>query len=130
MQAEMDNIQRRVKEDISKAHKFALEKFILELLPTIDGLERAVMTHANEAAEVGGLLDGVNLTLKMLYSSLEKFAVSQVDPLGQVFNPELHQAISTQADPTAKSNTVLNVLQKGYLLNNRLLRPALVIVAK
>lgn len=129
-QAEMDNLQRRVERDVANAHKYALEKFVLELLPIVDSLERAVTTHSNEEGGAGSLLDGVNLTLKMFYAALEKFGVQQVDPLAQPFNPELHQAVSIQVDCDAKPGSVISVLQKGYLLNSRLVRPALVIVAK
>ncbi len=130
LQADMDNQQRRAERDVANAHKYALEKFVLELLPIVDGLERALAAHESEDSGTGSLLDGVQMTLKMLYAAFEKFGIQQVDPQGQVFNPELHQAVSTQADPAAKSGTVLAVLQKGYLLNNRLIRPALVVVAK
>ena len=126
----MDNMQRRVERDMANAHKYALEKFVLELLPIVDGLERAVAAHEGEDSGSGTLLDGVNLTLKMIYAALAKFGVLPVSPEFQPFNPELHQAVSTQADPKANPNTVLAVLQKGYLLNNRLIRPALVVVAK
>lgn len=130
MQAEGDNLQRRVERDIANAHKYALEKFALELLPVIDSLERAVLSHQADESGTGSLLDGVSLTLKMFMAAVEKFGVQQVNPEGEVFNPEFHQAVSTQEDPAVKSGTVLNVLQKGYLLNGRLIRPALVIVAK
>jgi molecular chaperone GrpE len=129
-QAEMENLKERVKRDVANAHKYALGEFVLELLPIVDSLERASTTHSNEESGAGSLLDGVNLTLKMFYSSLEKFGVQQVDPIAQAFNPELHQAVSTQVDCDAKPGTVISVLQKGYLLNNRLVRPALVIVSK
>ena len=130
VQADMNNMQRRVERDVANAHKYALEKFILELLPIVDGLERAVAAHEGEDSGSGSLLDGVNLTLKMIYAAFAKFGIEQINPEFQPFNPELHQAVSTQADPTAKPNTVLAVLQKGYLLNNRLIRPALVVVSK
>ncbi len=130
LQAEMDNLQRRVERDVANAHKYALEKFVSELLPIVDSLERAIATHSNEESGAGSLLDGVSLTLKMFYAGLEKFGVQQVDPLSQPFNPELHQAVSTQVDCDAKPGTVIAVLQKGYLLNNRLVRPALVVVSK
>ena len=126
-QAEADNMQRRAQRDIESAHKYALEKFVLELLPVIDSLERAVTLPDDQKHSV---LEGVNLTLTMLYSALEKFHIQQIDPISQHFNPELHQAVSTQVDSTVAPNTVLAVLQKGYLLNNRLIRPALVIVSK
>lgn len=130
MQAETENIQRRVERDIANAHKFALEKFSLELLPVIDSLERAIASHSEDESGAGSLLDGVKLTLKMFTAVMEKFGIEQVDPEGEPFNPELHQAVSTLSDTEVKPNTVVNVLQKGYLLNKRLIRPALVVVAK
>lgn len=130
MQADMDNMQRRVERDIASAHKYALEKFVLELLPIVDSLERAIASHVSEDSSTGSLLDGVNLTLKMFTAAWEKFGVQQINPEGQAFNPEWHQAVSTQVDPNVKPGTVLSVLQKGYLLNNRLIRPALVVVSK
>lgn len=130
MQAEMENVRRRLERDVVSAQKFALEKFALELLPIVDGLERALTAHAEEESSVGSLLDGIQMTLKMLYSAFDKFGIQAIDPLSAPFNPEHHQAISTQADSTVKPGTVLNVLQKGYLLHERLLRPALVIVSK
>lgn len=130
MQAESENVQRRVERDIANAHKYALEKFVLELLPVIDSLERAIASHQADESGAGSLLDGVNLTLKMFYAAVEKFGVQQINPEGEVFNPEFHQAVSTQADSGVKSGSVVTVLQKGYLLNGRLIRPALVIVAK
>jgi molecular chaperone GrpE len=130
MQAESENTQRRVERDIANAHKYGLEKFALELLPVVDSLERAIATHIEEESGAGSLLDGVNMTLKMLIAAMEKFGIEQINPINQLFNPELHQAVSTQVDPSAKPGHVLNVLQKGYLLNKRLIRPALVIVSK
>jgi molecular chaperone GrpE len=129
-QADMKNMQRRVELDMANAHKFALEKFALELLPVVDNLERAITAHINDESGAGSLLDGVSLTLKMLIKAMEKFGIESIDPEGQPFNPEFHQAVSTQANSSVAPNTVLSVLQKGYLLNKRLIRPALVVVAK
>jgi molecular chaperone GrpE len=129
MQAEKTNMERISKQDIENAHKYALEKFALDLLPVIDSLERAIEAHTEEGG-TDSLLAGVQLTLKMFQTTCEKFGMKQVDPKNQPFNPELHQAVSTQSDPEVKPGTVMNVLQKGYLLNSRLIRPALVIVAK
>jgi molecular chaperone GrpE len=130
IQAEMDNMQRRVERDIANAHKFALEKFVMELLPVIDNLERALEHHGDEEGGEGSVLEGVALTLKMLVDVMTKFGVEQINPVSQAFNPELHQAVSAQLDPSVKSGTVLHVMQKGYLLNGRLIRPALVMVSK
>jgi len=127
IQADMDNMQRRVSRDIENAHKYGLEKFVLELLPIVDSLERATLLSSDQQHSV---LEGVTLTLKMLYSAFEKFGIQQIDPLSSPFNPELHQAVSTDVDATVAPNTVLSVLQKGYLLNSRLIRPALVVVSK
>ncbi len=129
-QAEMENMHRRLERDMANAHKFAIEKLALELLPVVDNLERAIAAHVNEESGAGSLLDGVSLTLKMLTTAMEKFGIESIDPKGQPFNPELHQAVSMQDDPNVPPNTVLNVLQKGYLLNKRLIRPALVVVSK
>jgi molecular chaperone GrpE len=131
MQAEKTNMERIAKQDIENAYKYSLEKFASDLLPVIDSLERAIEAHTGEAAETGSLLDGVQLTLKMFQATCEKFGIKQIDPIGQAFNPEFHQAVSTQPMLNdVKPGTVMSVLQKGYLLNNRLIRPALVIVAK
>jgi molecular chaperone GrpE len=129
MQADMDNAQRRSERDVANAHKYSLEKFVSELLPVVDNLERSL--HTSEEEHSGNsVLEGIKLTLKMFITALEKFQVIQIDPLGETFNPEFHQAVSVQEDPAASPNTVLSVLQKGYLLNNRLVRPALVVVSK
>jgi len=130
MQAENDNTLRRAERDIANAHKYALEKFVLELLPIIDNMERSLTIPVDEETKNSSILEGVKLTLKMFYSALEKFGVQQVNPEGDMFNPELHQAVSVLVDPNVKAGTVLNVLQKGYLLNNRLIRAALVVVSK
>ena len=130
LQAETDNMQRRAERDVANAHKYGLEKFVLELLPIIDNLERAIAAHADDDASQGSLLDGVSLTLKMFQSGLEKFGVQQVNPEGESFNPEWHQAVSAQVVPGTPPGLVLNVLQKGYTLNNRLIRPAMVVVSK
>jgi molecular chaperone GrpE len=131
MQAENENMQRRLERDVTSAHKYALEKFVGELLPIVDSLELCVTSvppAMREAAEP--VLEGVKLTLKMFYAALEKFGVKQVNPASEPFNPEFQQAISMQADPDVQPGTVLSVLQKGYTLNNRLVRPALVVVSK
>lgn len=130
MQAETENIQRRAERDVVNAHKYALEKFVLELLPIIDNLERAMAAHVDDDGSKGSLLDGVNLTLKMVQPALAKFGIEQVNPEGQPFNPELHQAVSAQVVPGTTAGIVLNVLQKGYVLNGRLIRPAMVVVSK
>ena len=128
--AEVDNIRRRAEQDVEKAHKFALEKFSKDILNTIDNLERALATPANKDDEaVKGLFDGVELTLKELLATVARFGVEPVGVVGEAFNPELHQAISMQPAEGFSTNQITVVLQKGYLLNSRVIRPAMVMVA-
>lgn len=128
--AEIDNIRRRAEQDVEKAHKFALEKFSKDLLETIDNLERALTTPANVKDEsVKALVDGVDLTLKGLLATVARFGVEPVGAVGETFNPELHQAISMQPTEGFETNQITVVLQKGYLLNGRIIRPAMVMVA-
>lgn len=126
--AEVDNIRRRAAIDVEKARKFALEKFANELLPVIDNLERAL--EVEKTAENDSMHEGVELTLKSLISSVNKAGIEQVDPKGDAFNPDLHQAISMVPTDEQPANTVIEVMQKGYQLNGRLLRPAMVTVAQ
>ena len=128
--AEIDNIRRRTEQDVEKAHKFALEKFAKDILNTIDNLERALATPANTEDEtVKALFDGVELTLKELLATVARFGVEPVGVVGEIFNPDLHQAISMQPTDGFESNQITTVLQKGYLLNGRVIRPAMVMVA-
>lgn len=129
MKADEDNLRKRSERDLANAHKFALEKIINELLPVKDGLEMGLGAAAAEA-DVEKLQEGMDLTLKMLGSALGKFGVVEIDPTGQPFNPEHHQAMSMQASDEVEPNSVLMVMQKGYLLNERLVRPAMVVVSK
>ncbi len=128
--AEVDNVRRRAAQDVEKARKFALEKFAAELLPVVDNLERAIanIDKEDEAQKVLG--EGVELTLQSFLSGVEKFGVKAVDPQDQPFNPEFHQAMSMQEVPGVAPNTVIAVMQKGYELNGRLIRPAMVMVSK
>ncbi|WP_018983897.1 nucleotide exchange factor GrpE [Salinimonas chungwhensis] len=128
--ADMENARRRAEAEVEKARKFALERFAGELLPVVDNLERAIEAgdSANEA--VKPLLEGVEMTQKSFISTIEKFGVQPIDPQGEVFNPELHQAMSMQESADHEPNTVMMVMQKGYELNGRLLRPAMVMVAR
>lgn len=128
--AEIDNIRRRTEQDVEKAHKFALEKFSKDILNTIDNLERALATPANtEDESIKALFDGVELTLKELISTVGRFGVEAVGVVGETFNPDLHQAISMQPAEGFESNQITAVLQKGYTLNGRVIRPAMVMVA-
>ncbi|ALO35582.1 molecular chaperone GrpE [Colwellia sp. MT41] len=128
--AEVDNIRRRAAQDVEKARKFALEKFAGEMLASVDNLERALQSIDREDESNKDIIEGVELTLQGLISSLEKFGVIAVDPQDQPFNPELHQAMSMQEAPDVAPNTVIAVMQKGYELNGRLIRPAMVMVSK
>lgn len=127
--AETENIRKRAERDLQNAHKFALEKFIDELLPVKDSLEMGVAA-ASETVDINKLREGSELTLRMLSTALEKFGVQEINPVGAKFNPELHEAMAMQPSEQAEPNTVLQVIQKGYVLNDRLIRPAMVIVAQ
>ena len=129
-QAELENVRRRMERDLRNAHKFALERFVSELLPVKDSLELGLAASAEKGASAAGIVEGVELTLRMLEQAMEKFGVKSVDPAGEAFDPEFHQAMTMQESDTAESGAVLTVVQKGYLLNERLVRPAMVIVAK
>ena len=128
--AEVENIRRRTEMDIEKAHKFALEKFSSELLPVIDNLERALDLADKSNAELVGLIEGVELTLKSLLDAVRKFGMEVVSDVHVPFNPELHQAMTLMESEDLEPNHVIMVMQKGYTLNGRLLRPAMVAVSK
>jgi molecular chaperone GrpE len=129
-EAELKNIRQRADRDIAKAHKYSLEKLVLDLLPVVDSLERALLMDAKDNEYAQKMHQGIELTLTMLLKVLAKHGVKQVDPQDETFNPDLHQAISTQVVENVATNTVIGVLQKGYLLHDRLIRPALVTVSK
>ena len=131
VQAEMQNLRRRTEQDVEKAHKYGIEKFSTELLVVMDNLERA-LTSASESKDesVKAIQDGVSLTLKSFYDCFAKFSIEVVDPLGEPFDPQLHQAIATQESPESEPNSVIEVVQKGYTLNGRVIRPAMVMVSK
>lgn len=128
--AEMENLRKRSAADVDKARKFALDKFATEIVAVRDSLEMGIDAASKEGADVVSIREGTDLTLKMLASAMEKFAVEQIDPTGQPFNPELHQAMSMQESAEHAPNTVMMVMQKGYTLNGRLIRPAMVMVCK
>ncbi len=130
VQADMENLKKRTQKDLENAHKFALEKFARELLNVIDSLELGVQAATSDAPEVVKLREGSELTIKQFESVFAKFNIEILDPVGQPFNPEHHQAMSMQPSTEFSPNTVSNVFQKGYLLNGRLIRPATVMVAK
>lgn len=128
--AEMQNLRKRAERDVENAHKFALERFVGELVSVVDNLERATAAIDTENPELTVLGEGVELTLKGLLDLLQRFNVSQVDPQGEPFDPEKHQAMTTVPSPGVAPNTVIDVFQKGYLLNGRLVRPAMVVVSQ
>ncbi len=131
--AEMQNVRRRAEIDVEKAHKFALEKFVKELLPVADSLEKAVEStegHEGEGELIASIREGVEMTLSLFMNSLQKFNVAQLNPIGEPFDPQKHEAMSMVPAPDAEPNTVVAVVQKGYTLNDRLVRPAMVVVAK
>lgn len=128
--AEVENIRRRAALDVEKARKFALEKFVNELLPVIDNMERALLAADREQEVILPMIEGVEMTMKSFIEGVGKFGVEVVDPQGEPFNPELHQAMTMQPNADVAPNTVLAVMQKGYQLNGRLLRPAMVMVSQ
>lgn len=129
-QAELDNLRKRTERDVQNAHKFAIERFARELLPVKDSLELGLQSSKDNDSEAAKMQEGVEMTLKMLAQVFEKFGLNEINPVGEPFNPELHQAMSTQPNDEMPPNSVVSVMQKGYVLNERVLRPALVIVSK
>jgi molecular chaperone GrpE len=127
--AEIENLKRRQANELEKGHRYALDGFVRELLQVRDSLELGHSAALDEAADVEKLREGTELTLKLLIDVMGKFGVEQIDPQGEPFNPEYHQAMTTQPRDDVAPNTVVNVVQKGYLLNDRLVRPAMVIVS-
>lgn len=130
VQAEAQNMIRRAERDVENARKFALERFAGALLPVLDNLERALAAMGEPTDTTRPLAEGVQLTLRSFLDVLQKFEVTAVDPAGSPFNPELHQAMAMIEQPDVAPNSVVQVMQKGYSLNGRLLRPAMVVVAK
>lgn len=129
-QADVENAWKRAQKDAANQYERNMSRFVSELLPIIDGIERGLEIEVNDNEFAKRIHEGMEMTLKMLVDTLGKFTVKQINPLNEPFNPELHQAISTQVAENVPENTVIQVLQKGYQLNERLIRPALVIVSK
>ena len=127
--AEMENIRRRSERELANAHKYALEKFAQELLPVIDSMEMGVAAASDENADVSKLREGTEMTLKMFEAAIEKFGIKGVHPKGEDFNPDHHQAMSMIDSDEHEPNKIIDVMQKGYLLNERLVRPAMVVVS-
>ena len=128
-QAEMENLRKRTTRDVENAHKYALEKFATELLPVMDSLELGLSASTN-VENVDDLRKGMELTLEMFGTVMEKFGITTIAPEGEKFNPELHEAVSMQEVECVDSGIIVTVIQKGYVLNERLIRPAMVVVAK
>ena len=127
----MQNLRRRTEQDVEKAHKYSLEKFSIELLTVMDNLERALSAAAEHDDEtVKAIHAGVDLTLKSFSDCFGRFNIMSVDPLGEPFDPAVHQAMTLQENPDVEPNTVIAVMQKGYTLHGRVIRPAMVVVSK
>jgi len=129
IQAEMQNMRRRAERDVENAHKFALDKFSADLLPVVDNLERALSAINAEDESQKAIAEGIELTLKSFLDVLVRFKIEAVDPAGEPFDANLHQAVSMVPNPDMEPNTVMDVFQKGYTLNGRLIRPAMVVVS-
>ena len=128
--ADLQNVRRRAEQDVEKAHKFALEKFAGDLLPVIDSLERGLELSNADDENIRPMREGIELTLKMFQDTLKRYQMEAIDPHGEPFNAEHHQAMAMQESADLEPNSVLKVFQKGYQLNGRLLRPAMVVVSK
>lgn len=130
--AEMENVRRRAQRDVENAHKFAVEKLLADLFPVVDSMEKAIETAEN--SELGesakAIVAGMSLSLKLFVDTLAKAGAEQIDPLGQPFDPQFHEAMAMVPNPDAEPNSVMDVMQKGYVLNGRLTRAAKVIVVK
>ena len=131
VQAEMQNMRRRTEQDIEKAHKYGQEKFSIELLTVMDNLERALAAASDyEDETVKAIYEGVDLTLKSFTDCFNRFHIGSVDPMGEPFDPQLHQAVTILENSDVEPNTVIEVMQKGYTLHGRVIRPAMVVVSK
>jgi len=130
LRAEVENNRKRAERDLENAHKYALKSFSENLLPVVDSMEMGQVAALAENATLQSIREGSELTMNMLMQVLERSGIEQVDPLGEKFDPEKHQAISMIEVPDTESNSVVEVMQKGFLLNDRLIRPAMVVVAK
>lgn len=130
VQADMENLRRRTRMDVESAHKFALEKFVNALIPAMDSMEMGIDAASKEGASVESIKEGVEMTFKQMLDVLQEFNVERVDPTGEKFDPQLHEAMTMIPSPEHESNTVVDTIQKGYTLNERLVRAARVIVAQ
>jgi molecular chaperone GrpE len=130
MRAEVENNRKRAERDVENAHKYALKGFVENLLPVIDSMEMGQAAAISDNATLESIREGSELTMNMFVQVLERSGLQQINPLGEKFDPERHQAISMVEIKDAESNSVIEVMQKGFLLNDRLIRPAMVVVAK
>jgi len=128
--ADMENLRRRTRIDIENAHKFALEKFVNELIPVVDSMEMGIEAAGKEDVDLDSIREGMNMTLKQMLDVLQRFDVERLNPLKEPFNPEQHEAMTMVPSSELDPNTVMDVIQKGYTLNGRVVRPARVIVSK
>jgi len=129
-QAEMENLKRRNAKDLENAHKFALDGFVKALLEVKDSLTMGIKTAKDDNASVDSITEGLEMTDKVFISTMEKFGVELLDPTGETFNPEFHEAVTMIPMPDKESNSVLEVVQHGFTLNGRLVRPAMVVVVQ
>ena len=130
VQADMENLRRRTRMDVESAHKYALEKFVNALIPAMDSMEMGIDAASKEEANIDSIKEGVEMTFKQLLDVLQEFNVERVDPTGEKFDPQLHEAMTMIPSPEHESNMVVDTIQKGYTLNERLVRAARVIVAQ
>ena len=130
IQADMENLRRRTRLDVENAHKYALDKFVDALIPAMDSMEMGMEAASKEDASIESIREGIDMTFKQLLDVLAEFNVERIDPKGEKFDPQLHEAMTMIPSPDHKSNAVVDVIQKGYTLNERLIRPARVIVAQ
>ncbi|BCN93115.1 protein GrpE [Thiomicrorhabdus immobilis] len=130
VQADMENLRRRTRLDVESAHKFALEKFVNALIPAMDSMEMGMEAAGKEGATIESISEGVEMTFKQLLDVLQSFNVERIDPTGEKFDPQLHEAMTMIPSPDHETNTVVDTIQKGYTLNERLVRAARVIVAQ
>ena len=130
LRAEIENLHRRFERDINDAHKYGVKKLLEELIPVLDSLEQALMVKGHEHELVNSMRDGMELTLQLLKKTLEKFGVKEIEPLNEMFNPAFHEVMLAQPNADVAPNTIIQVMQKGYQLHDRVIRPARVIIAK
>ena len=128
--AEAQNVKRRAQLDVEKAHKFGLDKFVESLLPVVDSLENGLKSVESSDGEHDAMREGMELTLKLFVDTLSKNGVEQLNPVGEPLDPNFHQAMTMVPNPDMEPNTVMDVVQKGYVLNGRVVRPAMVVVSK